>query len=62
LQEKFQLRPERFGALVIVTRVNTLLPSPVMSLPSPEYDTPEIPRRSESPPQPNAESLPPPPP
>lgn len=44
LQDRFDLRPELFGALIIFTLVNTLIPGFVLRLPTPEFETPEVPR------------------
>jgi Kef-type K+ transport system membrane component KefB len=41
LEEKFALRPELFGALIMFTVVNTLVPGFVLGLPAPEFETPE---------------------
>lgn len=48
LQERFGLPPHLFGALIVFTLVNTLVPAFVLRLPPPEYDTPEVPRRAEN--------------
>lgn len=44
LEEQFALRPELFGALMIFTLVNTLIPGFVLQVPTPEFETPEVPR------------------
>lgn len=44
LQERFALAPELFGALILFTLVNTLVPGFVLRLPVPEFETPEVPR------------------
>ena len=44
LQERFNLSPELFGALIIFTLVNTLIPGFALRLPTPEFETPEVPR------------------
>jgi hypothetical protein len=44
LQERFGLSPELFGALILFTLVNTLLPGFALRLPVPEFETPEVPR------------------
>jgi Kef-type K+ transport system membrane component KefB len=44
LQERFSLAPELFGALIIFTLANTLIPGLVLRLPLPEFETPEAPR------------------
>lgn len=44
LEERFALRPELFGALIVFTIVNTLLPGFVLRLPLPEFESPEAPR------------------
>jgi len=44
LEERFSLRPELFGALIVFTLVNTLLPGYLLRTPPPEYETPELPR------------------
>lgn len=49
LQERFGLTPELFGALIIFTLVNTLLPGFVLRLPTPEFESPEAPRTSQPP-------------
>ncbi len=43
LQERFALSDELFGALVVFTLVNTLLPGFLLRTPPPEFDTPEVP-------------------
>jgi Kef-type K+ transport system membrane component KefB len=48
LEEKFALRPELFGALIIFTLVNTTLPGYLLRTPAPEYETPEVPRTPEA--------------
>jgi Kef-type K+ transport system membrane component KefB len=44
LQERFELAPDRFGALIIFALLNTLIPGIVLRLPPPEFETPEVPR------------------
>ncbi|MBS2023158.1 MAG: cation:proton antiporter [Deltaproteobacteria bacterium] len=44
LQERFGLRPELFGALVVFTLVNTVIPGFALRLPPPEFESPELPR------------------
>ncbi len=44
LQERFALSPELFGAAIVFTLVNTLLPGFLLRVPPPEYETPEAPR------------------
>ena len=44
LQEQFALSPELFGALIVFTLANTLLPGFALRLPVPEFETPEVPR------------------
>jgi len=58
LQERFALSPQLFGALIVFTLINTIIPGLVLRLPLPEFETPEVPRgqTSQPPPQP---SLPP---
>ncbi len=43
LQERFALPDQLFGALVVFTLVNTLVPGFVLHTPAPEFDTPEAP-------------------
>ena len=43
LEERFGLPPELFGALIVFTIVNTLVPGFVLRMPVPEFDTPEAP-------------------
>lgn len=50
LQERFALAPELFGALIIFTLVNTVLPGFALRVPPPEFDTPEAPRTQPAPP------------
>ncbi len=50
LQERFALAPELFGALIIFTLVNTLVPGFVLRMPTPAYEAPEIPRSPRRPP------------
>lgn len=45
LQERFQLPPRLFGALIVFTLVNTLIPAYALHTPPPEFDTPELPRQ-----------------
>jgi Kef-type K+ transport system membrane component KefB len=49
LQERFGLDPQLFGALIIFTLVNTLVPGFVLRTPTPDYETPEAPRTPEPP-------------
>ncbi len=44
LQERFALPPDLFGALIVFTLANTLLPGFFLRVPPPEFETPEIPR------------------
>lgn len=44
LQERFGLSPDLYGALIIFTLINTLVPGLMLHTPAAEYDTPEIPR------------------
>lgn len=44
LQERFGLSPELFGALIVFTLVNTIIPGVALRLPPPEFETPEVPR------------------
>jgi hypothetical protein len=44
LQERFGLQPELFGALIIFTLANTIIPGFALRLPLPEFETPEAPR------------------
>jgi Kef-type K+ transport system membrane component KefB len=53
LQERFSLAPELFGALMVFTLVNTLIPGFVLRVPPPEFETPEVPRISKPPPTPS---------
>lgn len=46
-QERYGLEDHLFGALIIFTLVNTLVPGFVLRTPTPEYETPEAPRGSE---------------
>jgi Kef-type K+ transport system membrane component KefB len=48
LEERFQLSPELFGALIVFCLINTVIPGFVLRTPTPEYDRPELPRRSET--------------
>lgn len=50
LQERFNLSPELFGALIIFTLVNTLIPGFALHMPTPEFETPEVPRTPDPPP------------
>ncbi|MFO0673758.1 MAG: cation:proton antiporter [Polyangiaceae bacterium] len=50
LQERFNLSPSLFGALIIFTVVNTLFPGFALRLPPPEFETPEVPRAPPPPP------------
>jgi Kef-type K+ transport system membrane component KefB len=50
LQERFLLAPELFGALIVFTLVNTMLPGFALGAPLPEYETPEFPTPSQIPP------------
>lgn len=52
LRTRFQLSPELFGALIVFTLVNTLLPGFLLRLPTPAYDAPELSRTSMLPPPP----------
>lgn len=52
LRKHFQLSPELFGALIVFTLVNTLLPGFLLRLPTPAYDAPELSRTSMLPPPP----------
>ncbi len=49
LQERFGLESHLFGALIIFTLVNTLVPGFVLRTPPPEYETPEAPRAPDPP-------------
>jgi Kef-type K+ transport system membrane component KefB len=49
LQERFGLDAKLFGALIIFTLVNTLVPGFVLRTPTPDYETPEAPRTPEPP-------------
>lgn len=49
LLERYHLSPTLFGALIIFTVANTLLPGLLLRLPVPEFDTPEAPRPPEPP-------------
>ncbi len=44
LKDRFALSDELFGALIIFTLVNTLVPGFLLRTPPPEYDSPEVPR------------------
>lgn len=44
LQERFSLSPELFGALIVFTLANTLLPGFVLRAPTLDFETPEAPR------------------
>jgi Kef-type K+ transport system membrane component KefB len=44
LEQRFGLTPELFGALIIFTLVNTLVPGFALRIPVPEFETPEAPR------------------
>lgn len=44
LLERFALRPALFGALIIFTLVNTLIPGFLLRIPPPAYTSPEAPR------------------
>jgi len=44
LLDRFALEPELFGALIVFTLVNTLVPGFVLRLPPPAFDAPEVPR------------------
>lgn len=44
LQDDFGLSPTLFGALIVFTLVNTVVPGYILRAPPPEYDTPELPR------------------
>ncbi len=44
LQERFALSPTLFGALIVFTLLNTLLPGIALRQPAAEYETPEVPR------------------
>lgn len=48
LQERFQLPAPLFGALIVFTLANTLLPAYLLHTPPPEFDTPELPRAPRS--------------
>lgn len=50
LQERFDLPPHLYGALIVFTLANTLLPGLLLRMPTPEYDTPEAPRGPGGPP------------
>ena len=52
LTERFALPPVLFGALIVFTLANTVLPGIVLRLPVPEFETPEIPRTAEQEPGP----------
>jgi len=43
LHERFALSPTLFGALIVYTLVNTVLPGLVLGTPTPVYDAPELP-------------------
>ena len=43
LQDRFALESELFGALIIFTLSNTMIPGLVLRLPPPEFETPEVP-------------------
>jgi len=44
LQERFALDARLFGALIIFTLVNTIVPGLVLRTPAPAYESPELPR------------------
>lgn len=44
LEERYNLEPKLFGALIVFTLVTTLLPGFILRTPAAEYDTPEVPR------------------
>lgn len=44
LQERFELPPALFGALIIFALVNTLIPGVVLHVPPPAFDRPEAPK------------------
>lgn len=44
LEERFNLQPHLFGALIVFTLVTTLLPGFALRTPPAEYETPEVPR------------------
>lgn len=48
LRTQFALTPELFGALMIFTLTNTLVPGLVLRLPLPEFETPEVPKQETS--------------
>lgn len=48
LRTEFALAPELFGALMIFTLTNTLVPGLVLRLPLPEFETPEVPKQETS--------------
>ena len=43
LEERFGLPRELFGALMVFTILNTLLPGFVLRTPPPEFDKPQVP-------------------
>jgi hypothetical protein len=43
LRDQFGLAPELYGALVIYTMLNTILPGIVLRAPPPVFDAPELP-------------------
>ncbi len=49
LEERFALCPRLYGALIFFSLVNTLLPGFALRLPTPEFETPEVPRPSHPP-------------
>jgi Kef-type K+ transport system membrane component KefB len=54
LKERFALDAELFGALIIFTLVNTLIPGIVLHVPLPEYESPELPPREDEAPESSA--------
>lgn len=42
LRDRFALRPELFGALIVFTLVNTLLPGFLLRLPPPDFENPKV--------------------
>ena len=42
LRERFGLRPELFGALIVFTIVNTLIPGFALRIPPPEFENPKV--------------------
>ena len=44
LRDRYDIAPQLFGALIVYTLVNTVVPGFALKLPPPEFNTPSIPR------------------